>query len=133
MKPLRYFFFRMHKLAIKQGSPVPWLRPLALLSVLTGSNVMIVVSVFLEFRDDATSLAHRESILKAAIVLWTALMFAALYARWIKNDRYLAFENEFGNESSAAGRIRAVLLFAYGIASICSPAIVGYWLYLGSP
>lgn len=128
MKPLRYFFFRNYELAVKQRSPTPWLRPLVLLSALSGMNALLVFWVYVELWVGATPIQQRVSASRAVVVLWTVLVFGALYFRWIRSGRYLAFKDEFPRESITQRRLRTVLLFTYAIASLCGPALAGYWV-----
>ena len=130
MKPLRYFFLRSYQLNINQRSAVPWLRPLALLSALIGVNVLVVVTVCAEFAGKGAIIVRREYALEGIVILWTIAVFGALYNRWIRNGRYLAFKDEFKSESNALRKVRTLWMFAYGIASLCGPAIVGYWGFL---
>jgi hypothetical protein len=130
MKPLRYFFLRCYEFAIRQRSPTPWLRPLVLLSALSGLNALVLIWICTEIWGGTMTISQRESISRAAIVLWTVLVFVTLYFRWIRSRRYLAFKEEFSAESNAQRKVRTALVLTYAIASLCGPAIVGYWVSL---
>ena len=128
MKLLRYFFLRNYELAVKQRSPTPWLRPLVLLSALSGLNALLVIWVYVELCVGEMPIPQRVSASRVAVVLWTSLVFCVLYFRWIRSGRYLAFKEEFPDESIAQRRLRTVLMITYAIASLCGPALAGYWV-----
>jgi hypothetical protein len=128
MKPLRYFFLRCYELAVSQRSPTPWLRPLVLLSVLSGLNALVVIWVCVELWGGGMPIGQRESATKVAIAAWTILVFVTFYFRWIKGGRYLAFKEEFRDESAARRRLRTALMLTYASVSLCGPAVVGYWV-----
>lgn len=130
MKPLRYFFFRNYQLNLRQRSAIPWLRPLVLLSALSSLNVLVAIWVWFELGASGMTIAQRESVLKVTTVLWAVSAFLGFYIRWIKSGRYLEFEVEFNDESPMARRVRTASIWVYAIASLCAPAIAGYWTFL---
>lgn len=130
LKPLRYFFLRNYELAIRQRSPTPWLRPLLVLSALSGLNALVVIWVCAELRGGAMTIPQREPASRVAVVLWTILVSVTLYRRWIRSGRYVTFKEEFNGESITQRRLRTVLMFMYTIISLCGPAIAGYWVFL---
>ncbi len=130
MKLFRYFFFRNYQLNIRQRASVPWLRPLALSSLLLSFNTMTVVLVVLELVNVDTFVMYSKAELQIAVICSTFIVFGLFYRSWIKTGRYTTFAHEFGSESERQRRLRSICLFVYGVLSLATPAVTGYWIYL---
>jgi hypothetical protein len=127
---VRYFFFRTYELNIRQRAAIPWLRPLALVSLLTGLNAFALLLISYELWGGAPALDQRKVFFRVVVFSWIVVMFVLLYFRWIKSGRYLRFKDEFPSESSVQRKFRALLLIIYGIVSLFGPAALSYWSYL---
>lgn len=130
MKPLRYLFVRSYELNIRRREVMPWLRALAIVSLLTGLNAFVLLLVTCELWGDARSLYQHESSLRLMAFASIAFTFVLFYFHWITSGRYLRFKKEFASESPVQRKFRTVLLFIYGIASLLGPAALGYWSHL---
>lgn len=124
---MRYLFHRLHQAEPKTIRGIAWIVPLFVTTLACGLNLFCVVGLILWATGKLPQGHVDDRDVKACLLLIVVTINLVLYRRWIASARYAQFAKEFRSESSAQRRIRTVLLYAYGLATVVAPIMIGYF------